>query len=57
MRSIAQLTGVALTLVHSQMDNPWRCLVTSVIIGNWTYGGLGTVINSSPSLVTTLMGS
>ena len=57
MRSIAQLTGVALTLVHSQMDNPWRCLVTSVMIGNWTYGGLGTVINSSPSLVTTLMGS
>ena len=48
MRSIAQLTGVADTLVQVQIPSPCRCSMTALMSGYCTYGGLGTLMRSSP---------
>ena len=56
MRSMTQLTGVADTLVQLHTLIPCRCSITALMMGNCTYGGLGTVMELAPALVTSWMG-
>ena len=56
MRSSTQFTAVAEVQVQSQLPLPCRCSITCFIIGNWTWGGLGTVMLIFPSLVMTRIG-
>ena len=57
MRSITQLTGVALTQVQVQAPMPCKSSITDLMMGSWTYDGLGTVILTLPSEVISWIGS
>ena len=56
MRSITQLTGVALTLRHLHTPTPCRSSITDLMMGSCTYGGFGTVMLTAPSVVMSFMG-